>query len=146
MTPPSLPYSRPTSDTYGPDLQNDGLVTRPTYELDATAWNRAKADLAAAALMVHLVRARVTNAGTAAVADATPIAAASITATRVGAGHVQVTMPNGLVPRFASFSCPVANTVCTWSYAIAGQVIDVYTFVSSGPIALTDVDFVIEVS
>ena len=143
----SLPNARPTADTYGPALQNERKVTRPIFEIDCAYWNKIREDLAAAGLVAVLVRAKITNNGSVAVADATPIAPGTITVAHIATGHVRITVPTGVAPRFASFECCVANTVCAFSYTITGQVIDVYTFVSSGgPIALTDVDFSAEVS
>ena len=144
MTTPSLPQTRPTSDTYGPDLADERPVSRPNYELSSAAWNQLKADVGAIGAVITLLRAVITNNGTVAVADAAGVAAASITVTRVAQGHVQIAMPSGIVPRFVHVT-PRAPGMIVPTYGISGVTIDVYTY-NGLTAALGDYDFSIEVS
>ncbi len=144
----SLPTTRPTSDTYGPDLTNDDPVADREHELDADNWNKIKADVAAACEVAPLAILRVTNDGvTPAVARQRPTALGTVTVSRLSAGHVQVTLPGDVAP-IDAVATPVGNgalaasTTNTYSTAvyISGSTVDVYTANSGGA---ADVDFML---
>lgn len=149
-TTPSLPQTRPTSDTYGPDLVNERPVSRPDYELDANAWNQAKADIAAACQVVPLAIVRVSNNGTSTtVVRQRPSSLGAVSVARAGAGHVTVTMPANVVPLDAMVTAAgtgalVASGSNTYRTAVYvnGNAIDVYTVSDAGAV---DVDFTLVV-
>lgn len=123
----SLPTTRPTSDTYGPDLTNDGHVVDRERELDADNWNKAKADIAAACEVAPLAIIRIANDGvTATVAAQRPAALGTVTATRAGSGYVDVTFPGGVTPLDAIVTVRGAATLAT-STQITGQVVRCWT-------------------
>ena len=134
----SLPLTRPTQDTYGPDLVNDRPVTRRDRELDATYWNKIKADVAAACQAVPLATISIINAGAASVASQTPAALGTVYATRLATGRVKVSMPAGVIP-----ACAIPSPIGAWFgtaqvESISGQDIIVRTATSA---ALVDSDF-----
>lgn len=101
-----LPTTRPASSSYGSELENDFPVEDPTREVDATNWNKLKADAAYAARMSPLLILRISNDGaTAAVAawlgpEGFDIGG-SITVNRTGTGIVEVDLTGaGFTPIF----------------------------------------------
>lgn len=59
-----FPQVRPTTDLYGPTLQDDGPPEDPTKDLSATYWNALKNDVAAIGQNAPLAVIRITNNGT----------------------------------------------------------------------------------
>ena len=88
---PYLPNTRPSSDNFGEDLENDKPVADPGRELDATNWNGVKGEVAQIASTVPLAIVGIYNNGSSAtVTIAMGMSADDISATLVSPGVVEV--------------------------------------------------------
>lgn len=120
---PFLPQTRPASSSFGDDLENDKPVADPTKELDATNWNAVKEEVAQIASTTPLAVVRITNNGsTATVAKAMGLAAASITATRTGAGVVSVVF-DGLVIEAATVTAIATDALASVTFTAGSNTV-----------------------
>jgi len=141
-----LPGTRPVSNNYGQDLENERPVEDPTRELDAADWNRLKGDLAYAARMTPLLKIRVANNGTATVAEVIGpegVTIGQVTATRDSLGVVTVDWTDtGVVGSDVHSSCRHATTAgVTFQRALSPTSVEVTTLGPANSPTFFDSDF-----
>lgn len=124
----TLPGSRPSPGAYGPDLENDKPIQRPTRELDAGNWNKIAADVAQIASTVPLAVVAVSGAG--GLLSALGVLAGNVSVSRSSAGTYTV--------NFAAAGLAVTCVTVSASEAVAA--LAVATAASATVVAISMMD------
>lgn len=142
-----LPGTRPLSENYGPDMVDEKPLENPELELPADNFNKLKADVAYAARMSALLRVKVTNSGTPAVAavmgpEGVVVGDVAVTDNGPGDTTVDVSGVSGLV--VSDVRAQAHWNGVDYTYAITEVVsattVRVRTYDPNGP-SLADCDF-----
>lgn len=125
-----LPETRPSSSSFGDDLENDKPVSDPTKELDAGNWNALKDEVAQVAAVCPLAVVHVTNTGTPSIANVLGVAADKVSVTKNGDGDITVTFDatTGIAIKAALVTVAAASTFSSVSFTAGSNTARVYTY------------------